>query len=536
MPPTLRRLLIFLVLLVPSAQFAWRNRTMPQFAYLHDDGILFETAKSVSQGGFSIPSLPERPSQTKFPPLYPLYLSIAWRIQPEFPANLPVAELLSWLTLAACLWLAWRYYGQTGFRRGWIAVALLAFNPYMVLFGTSMFSEIFFTCLVMAALLALGREGLRWTVVAGLIGGLAYLARSAGIALLVSVPAWLLFRKQARRAAVFAVAMSPFVLGWMAWSRMHAIRTSDPTLLYYTDYFGYQFLNVGFDNFYIVLWKNLDQLLYGVGSLVLPKVTDSAPVKILTQVIAVAMIAGTVRLARRGIAEAYAWFALVSAGILLVWHFPPNERFVLPLYPLLAAGLVYELEILAVGLRKAFAHKDAGQRGAAWLMSFAVGIVFTAAAAIQIYVTFFYLQDQAAAKARKLADQRTAYQWIAANLPASATILSYDDPLLYLYTGRRGNYLPMLPRWWYGDDHASMIAAYRDIASYCRARGLDYVYFTTEDLEREMGDEDRAAIGESIRTNPALTPVFHAGIGTVYRVNGPRAIATAPGLASTPPN
>src|SRR5439155_22893994 len=137
----------------------------------------------------------------------------------------------------------------------------------------------------------------------------------------------------------------------------------------YTDYFGYRAFNIGLDNLAVILWKNADQILYGMGSLVLPKVLDSLPVKILTQVIAVAMIAGVVRLVRRGVAVDYALFALVSLGIMLVWHFPPNERLVLPLYPLLIAGLVAELEHLSEMLKTAFRHKDFSQRAVAGLFS-----------------------------------------------------------------------------------------------------------------------------------------------------------------------
>jgi len=46
---------------------------------------------------------------------------------------------------------------------------------------------------------------------------------------------------------------------------------------------------------------------------------------------------------------------------------------------------------------------------------------------------------------------------------------------MYLYTGHRGNYLPLMPRWWYSDDWPSMIGAYKDLDSYCRSRGLQYV-------------------------------------------------------------
>jgi hypothetical protein len=418
-----------------------------------------------------------------------------------------------------------RGYGFSLGRTG-LLVGLLGVSPYLILFGCSMFSEIFFTCWVLATFLALSRvrstNATGLVLLAGFLGGCAYLSRTTGIALLVSVPAWMVWKKQWRNAALFSAAMLPEVIGWTLWTRTHLAPSSDPTLLYYTDYIRYQFLNVGFDNFPVVLWKNLDQVLYGMGSLVLPKIVDLLPVKILTQVIAIAMIAGTVRLARRGIAVEYALFALVSAGILLVWHFPPNERFVLPLYPLLLAGFLTEVEHIAIMLKTAFRHRDFGQRAVAGVMTAFLAAVLGCALALQFYMSFVFLHESGEQKSAKLRDLRSAYAWISANLPASAAILSYDDPLLYLYTSHRGNYLPLLPRWWYAENHAAILDAYRDLPAYCRSRGLDYVYFTTEDLSRETGDEDRQAVQRIVRDNPELTPIFQAGIGTVYKVLPPR--------------
>jgi hypothetical protein len=506
---------------------------MPQFASLHDDGLFFLSAQSLAAGhGYRIPSLPENPDQTKFPPLYPLYLSIAWRINPAFPANLALGSFGSWMALAACLALAWRLYRSDGFseKRTCILVALLGLSPYMVLFGSTMFSEIFFTCFVLATFLLARREGMATIVAAGLVAGCAYLARTAGIALLISVPAWLLWKhgllwkrdllwkRERGRAAIFALTMLPFVAGWMLWSHAHRLPGADPTLTYYTDYLGYQFANVGFDNIAMVLWKNADQILYGMGSLVLPKVFDALPVKILTQVFAVAMLAGVVRMARRGIAVDYSIFGVVSVGILLVWHYPATERFVLPLYPLLIAGFLTEMEHLAKMLRSGLRHRDFGQRAVAAAFGAGVAAVLIGALALQGYMSFVYLKQSADQQRAKLADRRSAYQWMSANLPASAAVLSYDDSLLYLYSGHRGNYKPLMPRWWYAEDHASMVNAYRNLAAYCASRGLTYVYFTSEDLSRETGDEDRLAVERIIRTDPALVPIFSAGIGTLYRV------------------
>ena len=73
--PTGRRLTIAAltaVLLLPSAWIAWSARDLSQLGHLGDDGVYWVCAKALATGqGYRIISLPERPFQTKYPPLYP---------------------------------------------------------------------------------------------------------------------------------------------------------------------------------------------------------------------------------------------------------------------------------------------------------------------------------------------------------------------------------------------------------------------------------------------------------------------------------
>src|SRR5580693_9157635 len=283
-----RTLLAFLLLLIPSGFYLWNNLDMPEFGKFHDDGLLMVSAKSLATGhGFRIISLPEQPAQTKYPVLYPLYLSIIWKLNPNFPENLWMARVFNWILLVACLALSWIYFSKEGLSEGrsMLLVALLGLNPYMILFGTNTFSEVFFICWLLGAFLLARRDGIHWAILAGAVAGCAYLSRTAGIALLISMPAWYLWKRDLRRAIAFAAGMLPFVLGWMLWSRHNILHTSDQTLIYYTDYVKYEFLTVGLDNLHIVLWKNIDGLLYGMGSLAIPPVFAFLPVKILTEVV-----------------------------------------------------------------------------------------------------------------------------------------------------------------------------------------------------------------------------------------------------------
>ena len=524
------RFFVFLLILVPSGLYVWKNSDMPEFAKLHDGGLLYIGAKSLATGqGFRILSLPEQPAQTKYPVLYPLFLASVWKLNPSFPDNLRLARLFNWLVLVACLALAWGYLRREGFSnlRTMILVALLGLSPYMILFGTGVFTEVFFTSWVLGVFLLARRDGLQWAILAGAAAGLAYLSRTAGIALLVSMPAWYLWRREIRQGVGFIAGMFPFVLGWTIWSRANMLHTSDHTLIYYTDYVKYEFLTIGPDNFHIVLWKNFDSLLYGMGAWAIPEVLPFTIVKILTEVLAIGMILGIVRLFRRGVAVQYAFFAIVSAVMLILWHFPPNERFVLPLATLLLAGLMTELEHLAAMIRTALRHKDAGQRVAAGIMGFGGACVVLGAVVLQFIMAFGYLNDSAQQQRTKVAEVRAAYDWINHNVPESAKILSNDDPILYLYTGHRGHWVPMTPKAWYAEDHAAVVATYRNIAAYCRSDGFDYFYSTADDTARWMDDPVQTRnVRNALHENHELTALFEYGFGTVYKVD-PAAVSAA---------
>lgn len=526
-----RALIIFLVLLVPSAVYLFKNMDMPEFGKFHDDGLLMVSAKSLATGqGFRILSLPEQPAQTKYPILYPLYLSIVWKLNPNFPANLWLTRALNWILLITSLALSWIYFRKEGISepRTILLVALLALNPYMILFGTNTFSEVFFLCWLLAAFLLARGEGLHWAILAGVAAGCAYLSRTAGIALLVSMPAWYWWRGEIRRALAFAGGMIPFVLGWMLWSRHNILHTADQTLIYYTDYVKYEFLTVGLDNLHIVVWKNLDGLLYGMGSLAIPPVFALPPVKILTEVVAIAMISGCVRLYRRGIGVQYSFFALLSSAMLIVWHFPSNARFVLPVVPLLFAGLITELEHLWSMLRSSFRHKEAGQRVVAYGMAGVVALILLATLALQCFMAFPFLETREDQYRATLVDMRAAYTWIEANVPSSANVLSNDDPVLYLYTGRKGHWVPLTPRIWYAEDHVATVKTYSDIAAYCRNHGFEYFYSNADDTVRWTDNPlDVQAVRKAVRDNPELTPMFQDHFGTVYKVAASPIIHTA---------
>jgi len=517
--------LFLLMSLAPSAVFLWQHSDLPRFGDLHDDSIYYVSAKSLADGGgYRIESLPGEPSQTKYPPLYPALLSIAWRIAPQFPRNLPIAAWISWLALPAIMiQLLWVFprLGITDWR-AWMLMTLVAVNPYMLVFSSTLVSELTYTALTLAALLLTARLTERDTqssaIAAGAVAGLAYLTRSAGIVFLVAGPLYLWIRHKRRAAVLFASAMLPFVAGWTIWTRWHQVSTTDPALIYYTDYFRYELYSVSLRDLPMFLWKNVDGLLQGIGSLVLPNVAGSFILKTMEQVIAIATIAGVVRMVRRGHGQLYALLAAGSCAQLVVWHFPPNERFVLPFLPLALAGLMKEMEHLGLMLRKGLQHRDTSQRVVAAGMLLAVASFLAGAVTLQVYVGQVLMPEQEAASRVANKDRLATYDWIRTKLPPDATLLSSEDGLIFLNTGRHAMRRTLPPPYWYREDHASIVDWMSNFRAFSQEHELNYFAFSGIDFRQGISSSDAYAIQEAIRSSPDLSPVYRAETAAVYQV------------------
>ncbi len=519
MLPRWLRLLLLLALLFPATRFLYLNREMPSFGRAHDDGLFFVSAKGLAEGrGYRILSLPGAPPQTKYPVLYPLYLSLIWRINPNFPDNLHLAALFCWMPLMAALVLAFFYYRLARWPepRLWVTFALLALNPWMEMIGSTLFSEMLFLAFLLAALIALEKAGIRMAALAGVLAGCAYLTRSAAIALLVSAPAVLLWKRERARAAAFLAAMLPFAAAWMTWTHFHTPTATDPTTIYYTNYFALERANVDFGNIGLVVWKNLDSFLSAAGGFFLPNVISGPAMKMLTEALAVGAVAGAVRLARRGVFVQYALFSLISTLIVLVWT-ECNERLILPMLPLLAAGAVEEARHFWRLIGGAFRHRDRSQRAAAYVTMSAASMLAVAGISAQLWISLFVLPGSIPKSSA--ADLAAAGAWLKSNTPESARVLSGDDPVLYLYSGRQGNDLPFMYRWIYAEENEKFLESYRNIVSYCASHGFAYVLVAGgQDTALLTNDRDRAQILREIAENPGLKPVFHAGQATIYRV------------------
>lgn len=506
-------------LCLPSLLFVWLNRDVPHFGVLQDDGIYLIDAKSLAQGsGYRILSLPSQPYETRYPPLYPVYLSLAWRAIPSFPANLSLAIMLSWLSFPALLLLVYQWSKRAVFPIPilWLALALFALNPYVLFFLSNLGSEMMFMVFLLGAILLAERPdqtGWRGALVAGVVAGAAYLTRTSGIALLPAAIAYYAWRKQPRSAVWFTLGMLPAVAGWMLWSRLHAAPGQDVVTLCYTNYLGYYFKNVGWDNFGRVLSRNAGALLDAMGSLVFPQMMEGLLAKVILWPLAIAMIAGCIRMLRRGFAGLYTLFAGVSLAMLLVWHFEPNQRFVLPLAPLLLAGFCFEMAYLADLFRTAVTQQGQAQRIVARGLAICVVTPLTAGLVLQICMNVGVVPQLARDDRANTRAYSSLYRWIGHNLPNGANVLWQDDTALYLATGHRSVSYVVPPRQFEATGgNAGEAERFRHIDDYAREQHLDYVLVAKIGLRRN--DE----VLRVAAANPNLEPIHEEAGGILYRV------------------
>lgn len=525
--------------LLPSAWLAWHFRSMPQMGAYHDDALYLETAKALAEGqGYRILSLPDKPYQTKYPPGLPFLMSLVWRMDPQFPENLSKLTALCWSMLPIYVFLLYRVLSQWGFAPLEAAAmcVLTALSPHFVLASMMTMSEMTFGvfslisiwCLVRATSGESAGSETKLLMLAGFAGGLAFLTRTQGIALAMGAMLFFAWKKQGRNALAYGSVFGTAVLGWLIWTRTHAYHGSDPVTIYYVDYVRFYAASVEWQEIPKLLWINLDSILANTASLLFADIPVQTSWRMFAWVIAAASVSGLVRLVKQTHQYHVAFYALAAFVLLLPWNWPPNERYLIPIWPAIVAGFYCELRHLVEACRTVFKRPEVSQKIAA------VGIFSFAAAACILMVRSNYdgtlnnlpLVYQSYAEAT--AARAPAYEWIRKNLPQDAQLLAYDDPLLYLNTGHRGLAMPIVHWVVYGVNPKRLRAYFSTTPEFMREHGLEYALATENDFHRDLNGDGRTALQRALSQKDWYEPVLQAPGAQVYRLeNGPEPNAEA---------
>lgn len=195
---------------------------LQQSPLLGDAASYDRIAKSILAGtGFT-----ERPPQPSafWPPLYPAFLSLIYSVAGH---HLQVARIVqAFLGVAAPMsfyLIALRPFGR---RVAWLSALGLIFYPYLIYFNTWLIAESLFMALMPLGMLVLStlpyKPGLARTAAAGLIFGLAALAKPFMLFVMPFIALWLLLaypQPVSRRVVTvvtLAIAMLLTILPWSA--------------------------------------------------------------------------------------------------------------------------------------------------------------------------------------------------------------------------------------------------------------------------------------------------------------------------------
>lgn len=199
-----------------------------------DDAWYAVLAKALATGqGYTLISSPTAGMLPLYPPAYPFFLSLAYRLAPNFPENLWLLKVVSIAAMMGTGFIAFRYF--SGVRNlspaealG-IAVAAMLAPPLVFLATSTLMSGCFFTLAMLLTVWLVERcrdsapasQG-RWAALAGLAASLAFLTRSIAVGLIAAAFLYLLKEKLLVAAAVFTVTVALLCGPWVLYSNMHA--------------------------------------------------------------------------------------------------------------------------------------------------------------------------------------------------------------------------------------------------------------------------------------------------------------------------
>lgn len=515
-------LVVFSLAFLPAAYWFWQARHLEHLGYFHDDGMYLLGAKTLAESGaYRIPNLPETPAQTKYPPLFPLLLSLVWRWDPGFPENLPWMLLATWLMLPFNAWLMVRLLESWGCTRSraLCVTAWTILNPYIVFFSVNLMAELMVSILTAGCLLAAQRATrASGGAVAGILAGAAYLTKTAALPLLAAVPVCLAWKRRWRVAAAVAVPGLLALGAWNLWASMHRMSPRDAVETYYLSYLGDFFYDFRVSDLPLIVRVNVSAILASAGNLLVPNVVDFPVLgSNFSRLLGIFAIAGIVRQARRSAMQMALGFAIGYAVLIIAWIYPPNERFLIPLVPLIAFGAQAELTHLLRLLRASWQTGKRDQRIAVGVFG---TVMFATAgwAAAMIAAGHLVLLPATLQRNRRQAESNLrVYEWIRANVPEGGRVMADHDAALFLYTGRSAIRPPTFPKLFYRQDGPSVRKEMEMLPRWARSRAIEYWLIAETDLDDDPFLQ-RNVDFDKLTAGPPFRLLFQAPMARLYQI------------------
>lgn len=426
-----------------------------------DDGIYVVLAKSLATGeGYRYLNLPGAPAATHYPPLYPAFLALLWKLDPAFPQNVTLFKFANAMFLggAAALFHAFaRQRLQLGPLAAALSVGAFTACAPTIYLTVVVLSEPMFLCGLGATLIACDRAVAsgrpRDAALAGGAAALLSMVRTLGILVVPATLMVLAWRRQWRAVVAMGMIAGAMSIPWLLWVGAHAGEVPYVLLGKYGSYGSWLMDAVRTDG--VIFLRDVAMTNIRLLGEMAWRSTATDGQSLFVRIPAVVVVGGLFILGIREWlrrAPAAALFLLLYLLVVVVWPFAP-ERFVWGVWPMI--GLLYGtaiLEIWRAGFGRApmrsvdgASHRrDVARSGSAmrsWRhhgRAAALGVIVLLAIGYSAHNIdgvrrswWTQLQAQIANRARPLAE------WVVANTDSAAVLATDDDVLIYLYTGRR---------------------------------------------------------------------------------------------------
>jgi len=424
--------------------------------YWRDDGTYVSDARALAEArGYRRVEMPEAPLETQYPIGYPAALSLAFRLAPSFPENLPLLLLPGALGAACAVLLAcfyWQAMWQTPIREAVLVGGLAAISPVFVAFVRYTMSDLFYAGIATAALVCadcLARGSLRrersFVVLAALLAAGAFLSRSIGISLAAAVVLAPLLRRRFDLAALALGVTLACLAPWWAWRAGAAASNASLEMhrLLAVDLSYAPWLPHNVEQVVHVVHQNLGRLILGlgyfqlgipgefVGRAIAAGGARLVCVHLLFALAVAAVVTGFVASARRRLGTLHL-YALGYVAIALVYAATPH-RFLVPWAPFLLFFLLWGTRSI-VGC---VGGERAGSVAAAVVAS-VLGLAFVLddAKLLQSTESHYVMRERPAGV--DFTELRSVERWLRDFTDENDRIASPWPGGLFLATGRRG--------------------------------------------------------------------------------------------------
>ena len=405
----------------------------------YDDAQYLVLAKALATGhGYRFLNLPGAPMATHFPPGYPAFLALLWRVAPSFPENVALFKFANAFLLAVVAWAVCEFGRRIlAIPRPLAAVAAVAGTatiPSLVL-SSAIMSEPLFLALLFPMLLWAERvteeTGVRPMRTAALLGvGVAVLAlvRTHGIALAPAIALSYVARRRWRESLLFAGVTVAVLAPWFLWVAVH--NDALPPLVRgaygsYTAWLVEGWRAEGMHLLAVTLPDNIATFWMTIVRSIVPAIHPVVDL-LVGGIYLVLAVLGFARCWRR--ARVTVVFLACYLGMVLVWPFSPL-RFLWAIWPLLmilpAAGVAMAWESEVVRQRRLYRHLlvDAALLLGAGILAFNV----------RGYANTWW-SSNARFHARRVLPQLA---WVARSTRPTDVVAADAEAAVYLYTGRR---------------------------------------------------------------------------------------------------